>query len=122
MNNTKSKKTNIFNVIKMDMEYKILKSLFAVDKDVTINENKCIQRLIFVLKIYQKWIHFQQQHTSNIIIPNMRDIINNELHKNYDLDAFLSDYRFVIYSKRDAFGYFDDGNDELNQFECNVSN
>eukprot|EP01084_Bolivina_argentea_P301909 521001_1 len=113
---------NVFSLVKIDEEYNKNKVLFNVAKDKEIDENACVHRLVFILKMYQKWVEFQTQNTSNIVIPNMRDIIDNEIHKSYDLDAFLSDYRFVIYSKRHAFGYFDDNNNELNQLECGVSN
>eukprot|EP01084_Bolivina_argentea_P299477 516228_1 len=92
MADAKTQKINAFGVIKMDGEYKKNKVLFNVANDREIDGNACVHRLIFVLKIYQKWVEFQKQNASNVIIPNMRDIIDNELHKNYDLDGFLSDY------------------------------
>eukprot|EP01084_Bolivina_argentea_P014927 27924_1 len=68
----KTQKMSVFSVIKMDEEYKKKKLLFNVDKDREIDENACVHRLIFILKMYQKWVEFQKQNTSNIIIPNMR--------------------------------------------------
>ena len=55
----------------------------------------------------------------------MYDIIENEFGDNYNVQAFLRDYRYIVCTKRDAFGYDDDDeqkNDSLMfDFDCDIN-
>ena len=89
------------------------------------NGNDCLQRIVFIVKLYKKWIDFKQNKTKQLSNVNMYDIIENEFGDNYNVQTFLRDYRYIVCTKRDAFGYDDDDeqkNDNLMfGFECDIN-
>ena len=53
----------------------------------------------------------------------MFDIIDSKLGDKYSFNSFLTDYRFIVNDKRDAFPFDDGDHDDADQgeLECDIS-
>ena len=52
-----------------------------------------IERVMFVMDVYAKWIELKKAHTAQV--PDIVDIIDSELGDAYNLIAFLIEFHFV---------------------------
>ena len=60
MQQTKSHK-NVFDLLDLTKEYNENQALFSQKYD-KINENDCLQRIVFIVKLYKKWIDAKQNN------------------------------------------------------------
>eukprot|EP01084_Bolivina_argentea_P290180 498385_1 len=77
--------------------------LFDIKTD-TNNSDECINRVLFVLSLYKKWINnnVSGKHMTDNHNLSMYELITEHLKsKQYDFYSFLADYRAVTNIKRD---------------------
>ena len=67
--------------------------LFACDIDA--ESGICTERFLFISTLYAKWVAMRMS-TSRKEVPDILDIIDNELSAEYDFVQFLNDFRWVI--------------------------
>ena len=79
-----------------------------------INERDCLDRIKFILKLYQNWINVKTKNEEKIM--DIYDVINSELSSNYDISGFLKDYRYIVSQNRDIVAKYD-GDQSL---ECDI--
>eukprot|EP01083_Nonionella_stella_P183891 665686_1 len=65
-----------------------------------VNEDACVKRVIFVSKVYTKWMMMSENITAWMEV-DIRDLIESELHPSYNLSSFLSYYRVVSQLNKD---------------------
>ena len=98
-----------------------MKALFAGQESKIIDEEQRVERLMFINNLYQKWIHYKRNQKGKqsklAAMDSIFDIICCELCDNYNMQTFLSDYRFVVNTKRTSMGYNDDNDDDTKKEE-----
>ena len=105
--------SNIFEKLNMSQDYQKNKKLFnEYRENEKINDEKCVERLKFVLRIYKEWIRIKTNEQNDDKIIDIYDIINDKLDKkNYGIAGFLRDFRYLVSIKRAILPYMNDSGD-----------
>ena len=111
---------NIFNRLSVDVEYQRCIKLFTqYQQTQPIDASKCVSRIIFIQKMYMRWIKIKS-NGNNIEIMGIYDIILNELSDKYSIAEFLRDYKYLVYDNRNSLPFHDEEN-EQESIECNIN-
>ena len=88
---------NIFDKLELRQEYEINKSVFKhVQKAMDdMNEDDCIERISFILRVYSKWLKLQNEQE---LQSQAQSQAQSQLADIYDIiDDYISDsYDFAI--------------------------
>ena len=110
-----SDKRNIYTKLNLSDHYKTNATFFTkYNQQNEINELQCLNRLKFILRLYQNWITAKASDEEEII--DIYDIISMELSSNYTINAFLKDFRYIVSQNRDIVAKYD----EDESFECDI--
>ena len=113
---------SIFKIIDVDHQT-IIKLFNQYDPHQAIDPEQCVERMLFIQKMYCQWIKIKTNNNNeDNIIMDIYDIIDDELGENYGIGEFLKDYKYLVHDNRNCLPFHDDEEqDDDKSLECDMN-